>query len=87
VEERLGTTTLKGPRISTSETREVRTSVIASAPWPYPRILGCLAGSQAPRPVMVREAKSTTLFMFILELRIQAYMLAFSIAFRPIVHA
>jgi len=64
LEERLSPTTLNKPIISTSETREVETGVVASAPWPDPRISCSVAGSHAPRPVMVREAKFATLCIF-----------------------
>jgi len=60
MEERLSPRALNGPIILTSKTREVETGVIASAPWPEPLCLGCIAGSQAPRLVMVKEAEYAT---------------------------
>jgi len=43
---RLSPVTLGGPINSTSETRVVETGVFASAPWPDPSRLSCIASNQ-----------------------------------------
>lgn len=59
--ERLSPTTLNGPIISTNETREVEVGMVTSASWTDERFLSTIAGSQKPRPVMVRKVEFVTL--------------------------